>query len=42
MYIHRFRACLGQMLASLGGLDGLVFTAGVGENSAIVREKVCE
>ena len=42
IYIHRFRACLGQMLASLGGLDVLVFTAGVGENSAIVREKVCE
>jgi acetate kinase len=41
MYIHRFRACVGQMLASLGGLDVLVFTAGVGENSAIVREKVC-
>ena len=42
MYIHRFRACVGQMLASLGGLEVLVFTAGVGENSAIVREKVCE
>ena len=42
MYIHRFRACLGQMLASLEGLEVLVFTAGVGENSAIVREKVCE
>jgi acetate kinase len=42
IYIHRFRACLGQMLGSLGGLDVLVFTAGVGENSAIVREKVCE
>lgn len=41
MYIHRFRACVGQMLASLGGLEVLVFTAGVGENSAIVREKVC-
>ncbi|MEB3311400.1 MAG: acetate kinase [Snowella sp.] len=42
MYIHRFRACLGQMIASLEGLEVLVFTAGVGENSAIVREKVCE
>jgi len=42
IYIHRFRACLGQMLASLEGLDVLIFTAGVGENSAIVREKVCE
>lgn len=41
MYIHRFRACVGQMLASLGGVEVLVFTAGVGENSAIVREKVC-
>ncbi len=41
MYIHRFRACLGQMLASLQGLDTLVFTAGVGENSVIVREQVC-
>ncbi|MGL5032936.1 MAG: acetate/propionate family kinase, partial [Microcystaceae cyanobacterium] len=42
MYIHRFRACVGQMLASLGGLDAIIFTAGVGENSAIIRQKVCE
>ncbi|BBA79406.1 acetate kinase [cyanobacterium endosymbiont of Rhopalodia gibberula] len=42
MYIHRLRLHLGAMLGSLGGLDTLVFTAGVGENSAIVREKTCE
>ena len=30
------------MLASLGGLDALIFTAGVGENSAIVRAAACE
>ncbi|MEO1134368.1 MAG: acetate kinase, partial [Cyanobacteria bacterium J06639_1] len=30
------------MLASLGGLDALVFTAGVGENSAEVRDRVCQ
>jgi acetate kinase len=30
------------MLASLGGVDALVFTAGVGENSAIVRARACE
>ena len=30
------------MAAVLGGVDGLVFTAGVGENSAQVRELVCE
>ena len=29
------------MVASLGGLDVLVFTAGIGEHSAIVREKTC-
>ena len=41
MYIHRFRSCLGQMVAVLGGLDTLVFTAGVGENSAFIRQQVC-
>lgn len=42
MYIHRLRSHLGAMMGSLGGLDALIFTAGVGENSAIVREKTCE
>jgi acetate kinase len=42
IYIHRLRACIGSMLASLGGLDALVFTAGVGENSAIVRALTCQ
>lgn len=42
MYIHRLKAGIGSMLASLGGLDALVFTAGVGENSAVVREKTCQ
>nr|WP_245817603.1 acetate kinase [Hydrococcus rivularis] len=42
IYIHRLRACIGSMLASLGGLDAIVFTAGVGENAASVREKACQ
>jgi acetate kinase len=42
IYIHRLRAGIGAMLASLGGLDALIFTAGVGENSAIVRSAACE
>ncbi len=42
VYIHRLQTNIGAMLASLGGLDVLVFTAGVGENSAIVRAKTCE
>lgn len=31
----------GSLAAALGGLDALVFTAGIGENSALVREKIC-
>lgn len=42
IYIHRLRAGIGAMLASLGGLDALIFTAGVGENSAFVRATACE
>lgn len=42
IYIHRLRAGIGAMLASLGGLDALIFTAGVGENSAVVRSGACE
>lgn len=41
MFIHRLRCYLGEMVASLGGLDVLVFTAGIGEHSTIVREKTC-
>ena len=42
IYIYRLRSLIGSMLASLGDLDVLVFTAGVGENAVLVREKACE
>ncbi|MGB7443576.1 MAG: acetate kinase [Coleofasciculaceae cyanobacterium] len=42
IYIHRLRAAIGAMLATLGGLDVLVFSAGVGENAAQVREEACK
>ena len=42
IYIHRLRSQIGAMLATLGGLDALVFTGGVGENSAAVRAAACE
>jgi acetate kinase len=42
IYIHRLRSGIGSMLGSLGGVDALVFTAGVGENSALVRERACK
>jgi acetate kinase len=42
IYIHRLRAGIGAMIAVLGGIDALVFTAGVGENSPDVRAAACE
>lgn len=42
VYAHRLCAEIGAMLANLGGLDALVFTAGVGENSPQVRARVAE
>jgi acetate kinase len=41
VYVHRLRAGIAAMAASLGGLDALVFTGGVGENAARVRELAC-
>ena len=41
IYVHRLRAAIGGMAAVLGGVDVLVFTAGVGENSAEVRAAAC-
>jgi acetate kinase len=42
MFIHRLRREMGAMIASLGGLDGVVFTAGIGENSSLVWQRACE
>ncbi len=42
MFVHRLRYYIGAMLATLGGLDALVFAGGIGENAAEVREAACE
>ena len=42
VYVHRLVQTIGGMAAVLGGVDALAFTAGVGENSAQVRELVCQ
>jgi acetate kinase len=42
VYAHRIRGYVGAYLAHLGGLDALVFTAGVGENSPEVRARVVQ
>ena len=41
MYAYRIKKFIGSYAAILNGLDAIVFTAGVGENDAIVREMVC-
>lgn len=42
VFVHRIRKYVGAYAAVLGGADALVFTGGIGENSALVREKVTE
>jgi acetate kinase len=39
VYQHRLRAAIASMVASMGGIDALVFTGGVGEHAPMVREK---
>lgn len=42
MYAYRIRKYIGAYLAVTGRLHALIFTAGVGENSSLIREKACE
>lgn len=42
VYLHRLRAGIAAMAAAMGGVDAIVFTAGVGENAPRVRAGVCE
>jgi acetate kinase len=41
LYVYRIGRELGSLTAALSGLDAIVFTAGIGENSAVLRERVC-
>src|SRR4051812_42766775 len=42
IFVHRLQAGIAAMAASLGGLDVIVFTAGIGENAAAIRLATCE
>jgi acetate kinase len=42
VYVHRIRQTVGAMAATLGGVDALAFTAGVGEHAPEIRRRVCE
>jgi acetate kinase len=41
LYTYRIRRELGSLAAALGGLDAIVFTAGIGEHAPAIREAVC-
>jgi acetate kinase len=41
IYTHRVRQAIGALAVTMGGVDALVFTAGVGENAAEVRQAIC-
>jgi acetate kinase len=41
LFLYRIRRELGSLVAALGGLDAIVFTAGIGENSAAIRQRAC-
>lgn len=42
LYCYRAACEIGSLTAALGGLDALIFTAGIGENSSQVRQMICE
>ena len=41
LFVYRIRRELGSLAAALGGLDALIFTGGIGEHAAAIRERVC-
>ena len=41
-FVYRAAREIGGLAAVLGGIDGLVFTAGIGENSVEIRARICE
>lgn len=41
-FVYRAAKEIGSLAAVLGGVDALVFTAGIGENSAEIRQRICE
>jgi acetate kinase len=42
LFVYRIGRELGSLAAALGGIDALVFTAGIGEHAAEIRRRVCE
>ena len=41
LFVYRIRRELGSLVAALGGLDAIVFTAGIGEKAPVIRSRIC-
>ncbi|MFS8064859.1 MAG: acetate/propionate family kinase [Byssovorax sp.] len=42
LFCYQAKKWIGSLAAALGGLDALVFTGGIGESSAVLRERICD
>ena len=42
LFCYQVRKWIGSFAAALGGLDTLVFAAGIGENSPVIRRRICD
>ena len=42
LYCYQVKKAIGAFAAALGGLDTLVFAGGIGENSPVIRQRICE
>ncbi|MBA4495141.1 acetate/propionate family kinase [Paenactinomyces guangxiensis] len=42
MYVYKLRKMIGSYIAAMNGADVIIFTAGVGENASLIRQRVCE
>jgi len=42
MFCYQVRKCIGAYAAAMGGIDALIFSGGIGENSAVIRARICE
>lgn len=42
MYVYKIKKTIGAYIAAMNGVDAILFTAGVGENADLIRERVCE
>jgi len=40
-FVHHVHRAIASLAAAMGGIDALIFTAGIGENAPVIRERIC-